>query len=59
MPKALWNHNKKARARIRTYVVQHLQTEARIENTSVRIPHRPIKEESRIKPKEVIEKISG
>jgi hypothetical protein len=38
------------------YVVQNLQTEARTQKASVRILHRPIKEESKIKPKEEIEK---
>jgi len=41
------------------YVVQHLQTEARTQKASVRILHRPIKEESIMKLKEETEKISG
>jgi hypothetical protein len=40
------------------YVVQHLQTEARSQKALVRILQRPIKEESKIKPKEETEKIS-
>jgi hypothetical protein len=41
------------------YVIQQLQTEARTQKASVRILLRPIKEESKIKPKEETEKILG